>query len=143
MSSASLKSVGPAFTLEAECKSSTELTIRPSPASQWRVSVCVSLPLFTLLGDTECAFPSTGSLWSARAALTLQAVRACCLGSNGLLKGAFQHQVNRNYRPKAWLGPAGQRKRPPRMGRRGMTPQIRLSSGDVCGMFALETIYSS
>lgn len=30
------------------------------------VSICVSLPLFTLLGDTECAFPSAGSLWSER-----------------------------------------------------------------------------
>lgn len=46
--------------------------------------------------------PTAGSLWSARAALTLQAVRSFgCLGCNGLLKGAFQHQVNRNYRPKA------------------------------------------
>lgn len=58
-----LKSVGPALTLEAECKSATELTIRRSPASQQRQSesVCVSLPLFTLLGDTECAFP--GRRW--------------------------------------------------------------------------------
>lgn len=67
-----------------------------------------------------------------------------CLGSNGLLKGVFQHQVNRNYRPKAWLGPAGQEETPSlRMGRRGMTPQIRLSSGDVCGMFSPEMIHSS
>lgn len=80
---------------KAKCKSSTKLTISSSPASQ-RVSLCVSVTLFTLLGDSVCAFPNVGSPWSAPATLTLQAQSVRLSRCNRQLMGAFQHHVNRN-----------------------------------------------
>lgn len=102
MSSASLQSVGPAFALEVKCKSSTKLTIRPSPASQR--SVCLSA--FLCLCLLCWVIQSVHSLALApyglhELHLPRRQPRLGCLGSNELLKGAFQHQVNRNYRPKA------------------------------------------